>query len=155
MHLFSLLLFIGCTTLCVQAIYLGWAAPTPRQGDIAVPPMLTKSWRRVDTCPCVNFSTLLPRRADLVTQAIFIQKIHLWQLNRRFSIFDCTILCAQVITFDYVMRSTLWGQQRRPAYDWGVASAHIPCRHYHATNSPGRPRRSGHISFIIYFTYIN
>ena len=74
MHLFSLLLFLGCTTLCVQAIYLGWAALTPRQGDIVVPPMLTKSWRRVDACPCVNFFALWLRRADLVAQAIFIQK---------------------------------------------------------------------------------
>ena len=70
MHLFSLLLFLGCTTLCVQATYLGWAALTPRQGDIVVPLTLTKSSRRVDASPCVNFSTLRLRRADLVTQAI-------------------------------------------------------------------------------------
>ena len=42
---------------------------------------------QVDVCPCVNFSALRLRRADLVAQAIFIQKNTLCQLNRRFSIF--------------------------------------------------------------------
>ena len=59
--------------LCVQEIYLGWVAPTPRQADVIVPPVLTKSLRRVNACPCVNFSALPLRRADLVAQAIYIQ----------------------------------------------------------------------------------
>ena len=98
--------------------------------------------------------------SNIDAEAIFTKHIHFAQINYDFFssqlllLLACTILCVQVINFDCIMRPILWA-------DVVVLPASIklrrrlsarPCVSMSAAILSRRPRRSGHIFLIIYFT---